>query len=234
MSGKLKHTGILAILVGLILLSACSTTTPEAVQDPNAIYTQAAQTVQAQLSATAAMLPTSTATVEPTATEMPSATPELPTEAPTAQKTLPTLSAPGSDTNPTAAAGVPTATQAAPVFATSTTMSQQAGDHGVWVGNIPADGSTFGKGEHFSFVFRIMNTGTTTWTKNYKLVFLSDTALSSETVIPLNEVTKPGEVGEFYTMVFAPFDAGKYKSNWKLVNEQGAFVYEVYFTFKVQ
>ncbi len=235
MSGKLKCTGILAILLGLIVLSACSTpTTPEAVQDPNAIYTQAALTVQAQLSATAAVLPTSTPTMEPTATEMPSPTPEPATATPTVQETLPTLAAPGSDTNPAGPGTAATATQAPALFATSTTLAGQAGDHGQWVGNIPADGTTFSKGEHFSFVFRIMNTGTTTWTKDYKLVFLSGTGLSSETVVPLDKVTKPGEVGEFYTDVFAPFEAGSYKSNWKLVNPQGAFIYEVYFAFKIQ
>jgi len=235
MLGKIKYTGTILILLGAFLLSACSAQkTPEAVQDPNTIYTQAAQTVQAQLSATAAMLPTSTPTLEPTATEPPTATSEPPTATPTTQITLPTLAAPGSETTPGAPALAVTATKAVPQFATSTIGAQQPGDHGQWVGNIPADGSTFSKGESFTFVFRIMNTGTVTWDKNYKLVFLSGTGLSSENVISIEKETKPGEVGEFYTKVFAPLDAGKYKSNWKLVNPQGAFVYEVYFAFNVK
>ncbi len=235
MLGIPKKTGTIIVLMGLFLLSACGAAkTPEAVQDPNAIYTQAAQTVQAQLSATAAMLPTSTYTLEPTATELPTETPEPSTATPAPQTTLPTLSAPGSESTPAAPGIVATATTAAPLFATSTTVAQQAGDHGTWVGNVPADGSTFSKGESFTFVFRIMNTGTTTWTTDYKVVFLGGTGLSSETVVPLNAVTKPGEVGEFYTKVFAPLEAGKYKSNWKLVNPQGAFIYEVYFAFNIK
>ncbi len=235
MPGKLKHTVTSAILFGLIFLSACSATkTPEPALDPNAIYTQAAQTVEAQLSATAASLPTSTPTVEPSATQQPSPTAEPPTATPTTQLNLPTLSAPGSDLTPAAPGSTAAATLAVPQYNTPTTAVQQAGDHGNWVGNAPVDGSTFSKGELFTFVFRIMNTGTTTWTKDYKLVFAYGTGLSSETVIPLTAVTKPGEVGEFYTKVFAPFEAGKYKSNWKLVNASGAYIYEVYFAFNIK
>ena len=64
-----------------ILLTACSGASNATAEDPNAIYTQAAATVQSQLTEAAAKQPTATETLEPTETAEPTATAE-PTEIP--------------------------------------------------------------------------------------------------------------------------------------------------------
>jgi hypothetical protein len=220
---KLQSISRAFLFVGLLfLLTACGAVSePTPTVDPNLIYTQAAETVQANLTGTAAAMPTSTNTPEPTATWTLEPTQELPTATATlaANGTLPAVST-------TLTTSTVAATKAA-------TTGQQAGDHGRWVQNVPADGTTVGKGENFMLVFRIQNTGTTTWSTDYRLVHLSGTGLSSTTSINLDKATAPGDVGEFYITVFSPLEAGKYKSNWKLVTPHGAFITEVYFAFTV-
>ena len=73
MIGKYKATGVFTLLASALVFAACSgpvATTPTV--DANMIYTQAAQTVQAQLATSAALTPSATNTVAPTMTPIPS------------------------------------------------------------------------------------------------------------------------------------------------------------------
>ena len=72
MEKKIKKLIASSAVVLLFGLAGCAGT-PEPTIDPNVIYTQAAATVQSQLTETAAAMPTATATL--TATTTPSATP---------------------------------------------------------------------------------------------------------------------------------------------------------------
>ncbi|MDZ4158238.1 MAG: hypothetical protein U1B80_00470, partial [Anaerolineaceae bacterium] len=94
MSNKNRNISWVLCLVCLVSLTACGSPAPiEPTLDPNAIYTQAAQTVAAQLTQTALVAPTATSTPEPTPT-VPEPTPTFPP--------IPTLELPSSALTPVA------------------------------------------------------------------------------------------------------------------------------------
>ncbi|MEA4906519.1 MAG: hypothetical protein GYA17_00810 [Chloroflexi bacterium] len=238
-----KRAWTVVVAIAALLLPACSGTPSTPTLDPNEIYTQAAETVQAQLQETQAALPTDTATSEPTATQ------EL---AATSTVAIPLVNAtvlPGLQTSATTTPGgsvtaAPGATLGVPPLATSTTAAilaptatkmpgQKAGDAAEWQYNVPADGTYFSAGEQFSLAVGLKNVGSTTWTTDYALVYLGGTQLSGTTTIFVSAPVAPGEKAEFNIPAWAPNESGKYTSYWKLVNSGDAYIYEIYFTFNV-
>lgn len=203
-----------ALLLAVILLTGCSSLSPAAqpTQDMNALKTSVVQTLHAQFTQTAEALPTATPTLEPTATLAPTPTLEA-TPMP-----LPTLA-------PTSAQpAVPTAQPTAGTY---------SGDHAVFQYQVPGDGATFAKGEVFHVAWGVKNDGTTTWNTNYAWVFLGGTQVSGVTVAKLTKEVKPGEKYEFFYEGTAPNKPGSYKTSFKLVNDQGGYIFEVYFSFNV-
>ena len=226
---KKPFFGLLLLIVVVSLLASCSLGTAKTTEDPMLIYTQAQQTVAAQLTGTAAMMPTVTETPLPTNTPEPTAPETLVPPSPT----LPVLTTTSGSGAPTAAI---TATTGA-VYPTSTQISQKTGDSAAYGTQSPADNSTFGRDEEFTLVINMINNGTTTWTSDYKMVFQSGTPLSAISQIPCSrDTTKPMETCDFYIAAKTPLDPGKYISRFWLYNAQGAKIPggEVYFTFIVQ
>lgn len=205
----------------LVLLPACSANaTPAApTLDPNAIYTQAVETVQAGLTQTAAAMPTNTATPEPTATQQPTATQAPPT--PTLAVTQPTLAQPGQ------------ATQAPAAPAATTAAIGTSGDHCAYGSQSPADGFKIMGGEQKQVFWSLVNTGTTTWTTGYKLVWVGGRQMSGSVSIPVEKEVKPGGKYDFYTIVVGPTVKGTYKSTWYMYNPSGGFMCEVYMQYVV-
>lgn len=203
-----------ALFVGLVFMTGCSSlaTAAQPTQDMNLLKTNVVQTLHAQFTQTAEALPTATATLEPTATLAPS-----PTLEPTAMQ-LPTLA--------------PTSAQPAAPTAAAPTV-QRSGDHAIFQYQVPGDGATFSKGEVFHIAWGVKNDGTTTWNTNYAWVFLGGTQVSGVTVTKLTKEVKPGEKYEFFYEGTAPAKPGNYKTSFKLVNDQGGYVFEVYFSFTV-
>lgn len=226
MKKRIRLIGILLAMASLVLLPACGAPAPPAgpTTDPNMIYTAAVLTVQVGLTETAAARPTNTPE-PPTNTPEPTAT-EAPTVAPTAetQQAVPTLGSVNT-VAPTQAGQRPAATTAAVGV---------AGDHGAWMSQSPADGTTVAGGTQFQVFWSIKNTGTTTWTKSYKLAYSGGTQLSSVKTVEVDKDVKPGEKYEFYTVGVAPTKAGKYTSYWRLYNGSGVWFYEVYVNFVVK
>jgi len=208
----------LVFVVGLIGLAACSPAQPaQPTADPAMIYTQAAQTVQAQLAQTQAAMPTATPTLVPSETPIPSPTlPPTEVPSPTEMATLPPL--------PTQPVLQPSVTQ--PV--------QQVGDHATFLYNVPGDGSTFDRGQKFLLAIGFQNSGTTTWTKQYRLVFMGGAQMSGVTVIYLEKEVKPGQKYEFDIAQAAPDKVGSYISRWKFVNASGVYIAEMYIKFSVK
>jgi hypothetical protein len=187
-----------ALILALLILAACNmpaapTSEPA---DSGAIYTQAAQTVMAQLTqmpgaSTATMAPgdqatatsiapIATATPQPTATSMPTATP-TPTEIP-----LPCNRA---------------------EFVRDVTI---------------VDGTEFLPGTEFTKIWRLKNTGSCTWTTNYSLVFVNgDRMDGSNTGLPGS--VQPGESINIGVDLVAPDESGTYKGNWMLSNGETRF-----------
>jgi len=198
-----------------ILLSACGAAAPtEPTQDPNAVFTQVAQTVEVSMTQTSEAMPP-TPTTAPTATVAPTL-PPLPTAAET-QGTQPTL--PVVPTNP---AG-PTATV------------QKYGDSARYNTQTPADGSSFSPGEEFRVNVCFTNDGSSTWDTTYYLEYISGYQLWSDEIYSyVGEEIEPGEKWCFYMPAFAPHNPGSYVTRWYFKNPDGEFMQEFYLAYNVQ
>lgn len=84
------------------------------------------------------------------------------------------------------------------------------------------DGTFIAPGVTFTKTWRIRNNGTTTWTTNYKLVFVSGTQMASQTAVNLPYNVMPGQTVDISVQMTVPSAAGSYKSEWMLMNESGA------------
>lgn len=220
MKTRIRLFVMITTITVLAILPACGAATPATpTTDPNAIYTQAVETVQAGLTETAAAAPTATFTPEPTATTPPTATPEPPT--PTVETTL-AQPQPGSATQ----------APAAPVTAPTVAMGV-AGDHCQFGSQSPADGFSILGGEQKQVFWSLVNTGTTTWTTGYKLTWVGGRQMSGTTSVPVEKDVKPGEKYDFYTIIVGPTTKGTFTSYWKLVNSGGAAFCEVYLKWVV-
>jgi hypothetical protein len=218
---------MVAMIAILLLLPACSAAAPAApTQDPVAIYTMAAATVQAQLTSVAASQPTQAPTEAPTATTAPSPTVEIPTLAPVAQQpTLAGLPAQPASGFPTPLAQLPSMPTVTPGFG--------IGDKALFQYQVPVDGFIIAPSEQFHIAWGVKNVGGNVWTTDYKWVFLGGQQLSGVTVVPLEKAVNPGEKTELFVAATAPGTAGKYTTHWKLVNQIGVLVAEVYLAFTV-
>lgn len=199
----------LSLLVSLsLLLSACSApqTSPEAAPtvDANAIYTQAAQTVEASQAKTKAAEPTAapTNTPEPTFTMDPAIAAGLTA---TANAVLqPGTDAGAGTATPTAtivSLSLPTATQALP--------AQPTGDKCEWVSNSPADNTNIPKNASFDTTIRVKNSGTTTWNKRYALRYYAGDRMGAPSDFYVQREVKPNETYDFQFEMKAPDSTGK-------------------------
>ncbi len=203
----------LLLLISVFAITACGSSTPAApTEDPIAMVTRIAATVQWNLTQTAQAQPTATPTPEPTMTATPTVTlPALPTIdiSPTAQSTT-------SVTNPT--------------------RQSYTGDHARWSYSHPADGySTIGNTD-FLLVFGLVNDGSTTWTTDYSIrnIYGYPCQFASNRVDMPNEV-KPGELVEIFLRCFTPEAEGEYLSHWAVFTSGGVQVpTEFYFKFYVE
>ena len=178
----LGGTGIL-ILLSLVIVSCSAAQTPTAVNtvDANLVYTEAAQTVQAGLNATASARPqaTVTNTPEPTATR--------PAERPTA--TQPPVAGAAQPTATPEGAAAPSPTATVNAQATNTPASAGAppaktsGDKCDWVDQSPKDGSQVQKDASWDMTIVVKNSGVTTWTTKYALRFWGGDRLGQRALI---------------------------------------------------
>ncbi|HVO69626.1 MAG TPA: NBR1-Ig-like domain-containing protein [Aggregatilineaceae bacterium] len=96
------------------------------------------------------------------------------------------------------------------------------------------DGTIIQAGDPFVKTWRVRNTGTTTWTKDYSLRFLSDEQMGGPDRVPMPREAKPGEVVELSVSLKASTIPGRHRSTWKLYNPRGkAFEYEQYAEIQV-
>lgn len=200
------NTKIVCIILALpvVFLAGCGagkSQTPTI--DPVLMITQVAETVQAELTNTAAALPTFTFTPEPSSTPTLTATPEITS---TPQGSLPGLPTPGF-AQPTASA-----------------------DNAAFVADvtIPDNTQILPKTE-YTKTWRIKNTGTTTWNSNYKLVYLDGVSINEignvlkVTEVKLSAEVKPGAEVEISVPLVSQSKNGTYKIWWKMLNPQGYF-----------
>lgn len=216
---KSKNPTWALLAIAAFLLASC--TNPAAAGEPtvdtNAIFTAAAQTVQVQITQTAAAMPTNT--VAPS--ETPTLTPELPA--------LPSL--PPLDVNVTPSVaftlaplpGLATATNPAPAT---------TGDKAEWVTQIPTDGTRIEHGTRFDVRWTVRNTGTTTWNTNYTIRHYAGTKLGEKSTYKFRATVKPGDSTDLVIDAVAPSKNGEYNSIWVLTNDQGVNFYVIDVTIK--
>jgi hypothetical protein len=183
---------LIGVIIGILVLSACAA---KPTLDPNMKITEIASTVQAELTKISALTPTVTPTLEPTAT--PTLEPATATLEVTQQLATPTLQL---------------------ILPTSSGV-----DNSKFLGDVNyPDGSVFKKGTTFTKTWKFQNTGKTTWTTGYKLIYLQGLLGTNEaTFFSLKKDVKPGEIAEVSANFTAPMVDGRYDSYWKLYSASG-------------
>jgi len=95
-------------------------------------------------------------------------------------------------------------------------------DKATFLGDITIpDGTLFKPGETFQKTWRLMNTGTSTWTKSFHLHFASGERMGADEDIPLDAEVPPGGVLDVTVDFTAPDEEGEYTSYWRLTDEFG-------------
>ena len=216
MSKSSKLRVVSALLLGVLMLSAClNTPAAEPTADINAIYTQAAETLSAQLTQTAMAMPTATFTPAPSNT---------PAVTPTPMPTLPPLG-----TQPAVGTSLPS-------LATATQALVQSPDAAVWVSQVLEDGKVFDTNFDDSAldqVWVLKNTGTTTWTKDYQYRFYAGDKLHQAAAYNLKEDVKPGGEVKLFLDVDIPTTPGEYNTIWVITNKDGRNFYTFNWSIKV-
>jgi hypothetical protein len=83
------------------------------------------------------------------------------------------------------------------------------------------DGATFTPGEAFVKTWRIKNTGTTTWTTDYLLVFVRGEQMGGPQTVPMPESVAPGETVELSVNLTAPQRLGAFTGFWQFRTPAG-------------
>ena len=217
-----KSTLIVLLLLTMasLLLAACGGNQPTPTEDPqsqadqiNMIYTQAAETLQAEIAMTEAAMPQATSTPQssPTPVLLATNTPLVPAESPTPFPTLPALPTPTQiPTKPAAVAGRP-CLRAEIAFES------------------PKDGVKLEPGESFLKQWNLTNSGSCEWNNNFNLVHMGGPNFSDAESYNLLDVSnmKEGETipnGGLLVITLsmqAPSNPGTYKSIWMLRDDNG-------------
>jgi len=84
------------------------------------------------------------------------------------------------------------------------------------------DGTTFAAGQTFDKVWRLRNSGTCAWGTGYQFVFLSGTAMTTNTVVNV-PATAAGATVDLKVPMTAPTAPGNYTGTWQLRAPNGTF-----------
>ncbi len=76
-------------------------------------------------------------------------------------------------------------------------------------------------GETFTKTWSITNTGTATWSSNFKIVFVDGDAMGGPASQPIGKAVAPGSTINVSVVLTAPSTAGTYTGNWMLQTEAG-------------
>ena len=208
-----KKIGFALLMVSILLLAACTPKEDaEPTPDTNMVYTQAAQTVAAQLAAQT--------TVEPTLDPNLIRTEAAQTvEAELAKKATATQPAPLATVAPLNTVGpIPvlvSPTAGIPVTSTGNTAE--------WRGQWPVDGSNITVGTDVDVQWTLKNTGTKTWTKEYQYRFyLGDGQFHKYTAYYLPKEVLPGEEVTITVDMKPNLANGNYYELWVLTDNFGA------------
>jgi hypothetical protein len=183
------------LLLLAVGLAGCNMPRSDATAEPD--VTQAYQTVAARLTEAATLTPRASATLIPTATPL--------------------------TTTPTGQGTAATATVRATSAPTSQTKLCDQAAPGVPIDVTVPDDTQMTPGQNFTKTWRLQNTGTCTWTKDYSVAVFSGDAMNAPASVPMPSSVAPGQSVDISVDLTAPGAAGTYQGNWKLRNKEGAW-----------
>jgi hypothetical protein len=187
---------IVLLLITASWLAACGGASAEATATApsvESVFTAAAQTMQAQLTAAALAQPSATPTPNPTETPPASAT--LPTTSTTAPAYIPPVSGGGN----TGAVGC---------------------NNSAYVSDVTVpDGQQFAPGAAFTKTWRIQNTGTCPWNTNYKVVFVSGDQMGGAATAISQSVAAGATIDVSVALTAPSAPKTAYVGYWQIANE---------------
>lgn len=199
---KMKKSLIYSLfMAATIFIASCGPRVePTPTVDPVAIMTEVSMTISAELTQVAMLTPSPTATMPPTAAPPP----------------IPTQALPPAPTSPSGQTGLaPTLPAASP-------------DNAIWIADVSVpDDTLFAKNARFTKIWKIENTGTTTWNSAYKLIYIDGPLLTENTIISIVNEVKPKVQVELSVPMQAPAPYGTYTSYWRMMNDKGQLFGEV-------
>jgi hypothetical protein len=104
-------------------------------------------------------------------------------------------------------------------YPTATTIPCNAAKFGSDV-TIP-DNTKMSPGQPFTKTWRIINSGSCTWTTAYKIVFVSGNQMSGTSPFAMPKNVEPGQSVDISVNLVAPTTAGTFTGNWKIQNPSG-------------
>jgi hypothetical protein len=195
--GSVKTLEVLLILWGAALLTGCNLTRSKATAISNVNVTQAYQTVQARITEIIALTPTRAVTL------------------------IPTSGLAGASATPTPLGFQSTSTPTLTLPQGTQTTSCDKAAPGIPIDVTIEDNTLMQPGEKFTKVWRLVNVGTCTWTRQYRAVWFFGTKLGDALLMLMPEDIAPGESVDITVDMVAPLEPGTYQSNWKLSNDKG-------------
>lgn len=78
-------------------------------------------------------------------------------------------------------------------------------------------------GQKFTKTWRIINNGSCTWTRLYRLAFYSGNSMGAMQEQLLGSEVAPGQMADFSVVFTAPEEPGEYQSNWMLMDQDGNY-----------
>lgn len=205
---RISYRLSIVLLALCLVLAACSSGDGEAspTPEPETVLTAAAETAAAQMTENAAPGSTNTAAPDPGEGE-----PEVTQEIPGTTVTIPEVSTP----------------QPTPI----TGGIDQAE---FWADVTIPDGTDFSPGEAFTKVWKLRNSGTNTWTPEYRLAFFNGDQMSAPAGVPISANVQPGDTTDIAVDMVAPESSGNYLGYWKMTDPAGEyFEYPVYVQIEV-
>lgn len=192
---KKKNLLVISLLMTISVLAAsCGPRVePTPTVDPQAIMTEVAQTISAELTEVALLTPSPTATVPPTATPQP----------------LPTQALPPAPTSPSGTTNLPQI------------LPTDAPDNAKLIDETVPDDTLFAKNSRFTKTWKLENSGTTTWNSNYKLIYIYGEIMTESLIINITKDVAPKVQVEIPVVFQAPDKDGTYISYFQMMNDKG-------------
>jgi hypothetical protein len=83
------------------------------------------------------------------------------------------------------------------------------------------DNTIIASGTNFTKTWRLKNSGQTTWSADYEIVFASGNSMEGKAASKIGVLVRPGETIDLSIDLKSPASPGKYKGEWMLRNTNG-------------